>query len=200
MVRRSSVARTKAPCTCFDRVTALTAASAAPLSAAAAIVLAINVALANGRAASCTTTTSARSDTTWKAAATESCRRAPPATMRSGFAVFARYASAEQIGRQRDHHSSTSGCARESTGYARASGDRRSPAAAWVARGRAADRVAGRKEAETNTGKRELYRAHDSNRDGRVSADGDRKRGGSGHAAIAAPEPARRRPALDARD
>ena len=55
IVRRSSVARTKEPSTCLTVSRAATAASAAPLSAAAAIVFAINVALANGRAASCTT-------------------------------------------------------------------------------------------------------------------------------------------------
>ena len=66
------------------------AATAAPDSAAAAIVRAMRSALANGRAASWMTMTSVAGPAARKALATESWRRSPPATMRSRVPARAR--------------------------------------------------------------------------------------------------------------
>src|SRR5262245_20609100 len=62
------------------------------------------------------TTISARSDSARNAAATDSCRRAPPATTRSGFAVFVRYAGGrlERSAGNATITSSTSGCSSSS--------------------------------------------------------------------------------------
>ena len=93
---RTNVSGTRAvrPCRarCAGPVASPCRAPAAPraprrTSAAAAIVREIRSALANGRAASWITTTSARASTARNAFATESCRRAPPATIRSALAI-----------------------------------------------------------------------------------------------------------------
>ena len=75
----------------FTVSVARSAASAAPCSTAAASVRSMRSDDTSGRAASCTTTTSAPDDTRANASATESCRLAPPSTSDTGLLRDKRY-------------------------------------------------------------------------------------------------------------
>ena len=82
------------------------AAIAAPCAAAASIAARSTSRVTNGRAASCTSTISVSRPTASNAFATESCRRAPPATTRTRPRAVEprRRRVGTELGRQRDDH------------------------------------------------------------------------------------------------
>ena len=80
-------------------------AMAAPSLAAASITRPMTASVTNGRAASCTSTTSASSGTAARPAATESCRRAPPATI------------AQQLGTSGGRRQGRARCSRSAAGH-----------------------------------------------------------------------------------
>ncbi len=88
-ISRGSVPMTRVSpgATCFTVSCTGTAGTTAPLAMAPSMARSITAAVTKGRAASCTRITDACAETAAKPSATESCRRAPPVTMRRGVVV-----------------------------------------------------------------------------------------------------------------